>query len=96
MNVAYYFYFVFDKKKPLQIGRGSLYIAENIVYNSLSAEVSGIIQDIFFEIDFMFILFSFVLMGQICGLFLEPPNKNPKYFHYPIELVCYVKFLYNK
>ncbi len=93
--MLFFFSSLSTKKKPPQIGRGSFSISFKTVYNSLSAEVSGIIQDIFFKIDFMFILFSFILMGQICGLFSEPPNKNQKNFYYPIELVCYVKFIYN-
>jgi hypothetical protein len=72
------------KKKPLRLAE-VLYIFLKKIYNSVSAEGSGILQDILQTIDF---IFYFLLMGQICKLFFNRPNKNRNNFYYPINLVC--------
>ncbi|TPG39381.1 hypothetical protein EAH81_14145 [Flavobacterium pectinovorum] len=83
----------FGNKKTPAVGRGFYMYFLKKNYNSVSAEGSGILQDILHIVDFILWI---NLMGQICELFFNRPNKNINNFYYPIKIVCYVKFISKK
>ncbi|OXA70006.1 hypothetical protein B0A67_16955 [Flavobacterium aquidurense] len=67
------FNFFLKQKNPCGFAEVSIYMFLNKNYNSISAEGSGILQDILHTVNF---IFSVVLMRQICKLFFNQPNKN--------------------
>ncbi|PXY45376.1 hypothetical protein DMB68_11890 [Flavobacterium hydrophilum] len=81
-----------DKKKPLRSAEVLCYVLK-INYNSVSAEGSGIIQDILQTVNFIFFCY---LIVQMCEQFLNQPNKKQINFYYPIKIVYYVKFFFIK
>ncbi|OHT46099.1 hypothetical protein B0A71_00900 [Flavobacterium tructae] len=76
--------FFLEQKKPLRAAEVLYVYFFKKNYNSVSAEGSGIIHDILQIVNF---IFCFILMGQICELFFNQPNKNQNNFYYPIKIV---------
>jgi hypothetical protein len=73
LKKGFYNFVLFRNKKTPAVSRGfyDIFLKKN--YNSISAEGSGILQDILHTVNFILSLF---LMKQMCKLFLNRPNKN--------------------